>query len=90
MNKAGTEEVDTPADFESSLKELEALVEQLETGDLSLAESLARFERGVSLSRQCQDMLEQARQTVSVLSDPDNPDSGQAIPPTDPADNSET
>jgi len=82
MSKASKENDDAPADFESSLQELEALVEQLETGDLSLADSLARFERGVALSRQCQNMLEQARQTVTLLSDPDNPDSEQPIPPS--------
>lgn len=82
MSKASKENGDTPADFESSLQELEALVEQLETRDLSLADSLARFERGVALSRQCQNMLEQARQTVTLLSDPDNPDSEQPIPPS--------
>ena len=62
-------------DFESSLKELEELVEKLEDGGLSLQDSLKQFERGVSLSRHCHSMLESARQTVSVLTDPDNRDS---------------
>lgn len=62
-------------DFESSLKELEELVEKLENGELSLQDSLQQFERGISLSRHCHSMLESARQTVTVLTDPDNPDS---------------
>lgn len=66
-------------DFESALKELEAVVEALESGDLSLSDSLSRFERGVSLSRQCHDMLEQARQTVSVLTDPEQPGSERSF-----------
>lgn len=41
-------------DFETAVKELEALVEQLERGELSLEQSLAHFERGVQLTRHCQ------------------------------------
>ena len=43
------------ADFESALKELEGLVEKLERGDLNLEASLAAFERGVQLTRTCQE-----------------------------------
>jgi len=68
-------------DFESSLEELESLVEALESGELSLAESLERFKRGVTLSKQCHDMLDQARQSVEVLSDPDDEASAQAFDP---------
>jgi len=64
-------------DFETSLKELEQLVEKMEDGELSLQASLQQFERGVSLSRHCHSMLEKARQTVTVLTDVDNPDSEQ-------------
>jgi exodeoxyribonuclease VII small subunit len=56
-----------PADFERSLTELEAIVEQLEQGDLSLDESLRQFERGVQLTRVCQGALKQAEQKVEVL-----------------------
>jgi exodeoxyribonuclease VII small subunit len=62
-------------DFEASLKELETLVEQLESGDLSLAESLKHFEKGVSLSRNCHAMIDQARQSVELLTNPEDPDS---------------
>ncbi|MFZ5756899.1 MAG: exodeoxyribonuclease VII small subunit [Pseudomonadota bacterium] len=53
--------------FEESLEELESLVEQLEDGDLSLEESLAAFEKGVRLARECQDALKQAEQRVQIL-----------------------
>ena len=53
--------------FEDSLEELEGLVEQLEDGDLSLEESLAAFEKGVRLARECQDALKQAEQRVQIL-----------------------
>ncbi len=58
---------DTTPDFEKSLKQLEALVEQLERGDDSLEDSLRRFEEGIALSRQCQEALKAAEQRVKVL-----------------------
>ena len=53
--------------FETSLKELETLVEKMEQGDLSLEESLSHFERGVQLSRSCQQALKAAEQKVEIL-----------------------
>lgn len=55
-------------DFEASMAELEAIVERLEKGDLSLEDSLEQFERGVGLTRSCQAALRQAEQRVKVLS----------------------
>ncbi|TBW56237.1 exodeoxyribonuclease VII small subunit [Marinobacter halodurans] len=57
----------TIADFEKSLNELEALVRDLEQGDLPLEKSLAAFERGVRLTRECQQALRQAEQRVEKL-----------------------
>jgi exodeoxyribonuclease VII small subunit len=54
-------------DFEKSLKELENLVEKMEQGDLSLEDSLSHFERGVQLSRACQQALKAAEQKVAIL-----------------------
>ena len=54
-------------DFEKSLKELESLVEKMEQGDLSLEDSLSHFERGVQLSRACQQALKTAEQKVTIL-----------------------
>jgi exodeoxyribonuclease VII small subunit len=54
-------------DFEAALAELEALVEKMEQGDLSLDESLQQFERGVQLTRSCQQALKDAEQKVQVL-----------------------
>ena len=58
-------------DFETALAELEALVEKMEQGDLSLDESLKQFERGVQLTRSCQKALEEAEQKVQILLDKD-------------------
>ena len=54
-------------DFEQSLKALEKLVETMEQGELSLEESLQQFERGVQLSRACQQALKAAEQKVEML-----------------------
>lgn len=58
--------VDAPS-FEDHLAELEALVDTLERGDLSLEQSLAAFERGVLLTRTCQKSLDAAEQKVRIL-----------------------
>jgi len=59
-------------DFEAALDNLEQLVERLESGELGLAESLAHFEQGIGLSRQCHAMIDAARQKVSLLTNPDD------------------
>lgn len=53
--------------FENQLEELEAIVDQLEDGDLPLDEALKIFEKGVKLSRQCQKHLADAEQKVTIL-----------------------
>ena len=60
-----------PVDFEKAVSELEALVEQMERGDLTLEESLTKFERGIALVRSCQTALQQAEQKVQTLIDKD-------------------
>ncbi|MFL0800676.1 MAG: exodeoxyribonuclease VII small subunit [Agarilytica sp.] len=57
---------DTP-DFEKTLEELEDIVQSLETGELSLEDSLTTFERGIKLTRQCQTALQEAEQRVTIL-----------------------
>ncbi len=57
----------SPPSFEASLDELEALVERLESGELSLEESLTLFERGIALTRTCQQALQAAEQKVEIL-----------------------
>lgn len=53
--------------FEASLAKLETLVDQMESGDLSLDESLKLFEEGIKLTRECQQALATAEQTVNQL-----------------------
>lgn len=61
---------ETPAEdlsFGDGLAELEQIVASLESGELDLEESLARYERGVVLLRQLQARLSDAQQRVTVL-----------------------
>jgi exodeoxyribonuclease VII small subunit len=53
--------------FSDALLELESIVSSLEGGQLELEESLARYERGVSLLRACQARLAEAEQRVTML-----------------------
>jgi exodeoxyribonuclease VII small subunit len=54
--------------FESSLSQLETIVQKLEAGDLPLEESLKLFEKGVALSRECRERLNEAERRIEVLS----------------------
>ena len=57
----------TTSDFEAALAELAALVERMEKGDLSLDDSLKTFERGIELTRTCQEALQNAELRVRKL-----------------------
>jgi len=67
-----------PADFEKALNELEGLVEKMEKGELSLEQALADFQRGIELSRSCQETLKAAEQKVQILVD--QSDKGELAP----------
>ncbi|MGH1470599.1 MAG: exodeoxyribonuclease VII small subunit [Cellvibrionaceae bacterium] len=54
-------------DFEKALSDLEDLVAKMESGDLSLEDSLKAFEDGVKLTRDCQSRLASAEQRVKLL-----------------------
>ena len=66
------------ADFETSMQALEVLVDRMESGEMTLEQSLAAYERGVGLYRHCQTALEHAELRVRLLSDPAAP--GDASP----------
>jgi len=54
-------------DLEKSLSQLEALVEELESGDLPLEKAMQKFEQGIKLTRNCQTALKDAEQRVEIL-----------------------
>ena len=58
---------DVTPTFEEAVSELQAIVGHLEDGSLPLQESMLQFERGVSLLRNCYQVLEQAEQRIEVL-----------------------
>ena len=53
--------------LEKALSDLEALVEELESGDLPLDKAMLKFEEGIKLTRGCQNALKEAEQKVEVL-----------------------
>ena len=57
----------SPQNFESSLIELEQLVEAMEAGELSLDDALKHFEKGIALATSCQTALQHAEQKVTQL-----------------------
>jgi exodeoxyribonuclease VII small subunit len=63
----GQQPPQTVASFESSLDELEKVVKELESGDLSLDRSLELFSRGMQLSESCRKQLEEAETLVETL-----------------------
>lgn len=53
--------------FETALEDLTKIVNQMEQGGLSLEDSLAQFEKGIALTRECQKALQNAEQKVQIL-----------------------
>ena len=53
--------------FEETMQELEKIVQELEKGDLNLDDSINKFEEGMKLSKQCNDLLENAEKRITIL-----------------------
>ncbi|MFQ5862782.1 MAG: exodeoxyribonuclease VII small subunit [Candidatus Brocadiales bacterium] len=58
--------------FEEALKQLEEIVEELEKGELSLDESLAKYEDGIKIYRKCLELLEGAEERLKVFARDEN------------------
>ena len=65
--KVAAKETTKEASFEESLAELEAIVEQMETGEPSLADLMENYSRGIRLSQKCMKSLERAEKTMDLL-----------------------
>jgi exodeoxyribonuclease VII small subunit len=74
-----------PFDFERAMADLEGVVGRLEQGDVPLEEALTAFERGVALTRACQEALAAAEQKVEILLT--RPDGSHTTAPLAPAGN---
>jgi exodeoxyribonuclease VII small subunit len=62
-----TQSASSNTKFESALEDLELIVEQLETGELSLEDSLTAFEKGVGLVKFCNQKLSEVEKKVELL-----------------------
>ncbi len=58
--------------FNKGLDELEVIINKMESGDISLEDSLKYFEKGVKIHRQCHTALKAAEQRINILSEEDN------------------
>jgi len=74
-----TKETESPS-FEETLSELETIVNEMENGDLPLNKALEQFERGIALSRQGQQSLENAEQKVKILLSNQGEETLQTLP----------
>lgn len=63
--------------FEDAIEQLEALIEQIESGEIGLEESLKRYEQGSALIKRCQAILDQAQMKIAELTA--RPDGGLTI-----------
>lgn len=53
--------------FETALKELEEIVKEMESGDLSLEDAVKKYESGMKQSRFCLDLLDKTEKKISLL-----------------------
>ncbi len=57
--------------FEDNMENLEKIVSELEKGDLNLDESIAKFEDGIKISKECNKILEEAEKKITILLEKD-------------------
>ena len=65
--------------IEAKLIELEKILEDLESGKLELDDALKKFEKGIKLSRECQQTLEKAEMKIQVLMEDELKDSDETL-----------
>ena len=59
------------SNFEKNMSDLENIVTELEKGDLNLDESISKFEEGIKISKQCNNILEDAEKKITILLEKD-------------------
>ena len=57
--------------FEDNMEKLEKIVSELEKGDLNLDDSIAKFEDGIRISKECNKILEEAEKKITILLEKD-------------------
>lgn len=58
--------------FEEQIAELEQIINELENGNLNLDDSVAKFEEGMKISKECNKMLENAEKKITILLNGEN------------------
>ena len=53
--------------FEEQIEELESIVDELEKGELSLEDSVMKFEQGIKIAKECNNTLEEAEKKITIL-----------------------
>lgn len=53
--------------YEAAVEELESIIDQIESGDIGLEQSIRRYERGAALLKHCRSILDQAEQRITEL-----------------------
>lgn len=71
MPKKGRKLNMTKSNFEDNMENLEKIVSELEKGDLNLDESIAKFEDGIKISKECNKILEEAEKKITILLEKD-------------------
>ena len=59
--------MDKNKNFEEQIEKLESIVKKLEKGDLNLDDSVSKFEEGIKISKECNEILETAEKKISIL-----------------------
>lgn len=59
--------MDKNKNFEEQIEKLENIVKELEKGDLNLDDSVSKFEEGIKISKECNEILETAEKKISIL-----------------------
>jgi exodeoxyribonuclease VII small subunit len=85
MNDKPSEKPAPPSCFEEALARLEKIVEALEEGQVSLADSLAQYEEGIQLLRHCYQSLAQAERRIELLNRVDSEGRAHGVPFDDSA-----
>ncbi|MBH44533.1 MAG: exodeoxyribonuclease VII small subunit [Gammaproteobacteria bacterium] len=55
--------------FESDLKKMQSILEEIESKDLTLEEIIKKYQEGITLSKRCEEALKEAEQKVKLISD---------------------
>ena len=59
--------MDKNKNFEEQIEKLESIVKELEKGDLNLDDSVSKFEEGINISKECNEILETGEKKISIL-----------------------